>query len=301
MHIGMNPCMNMSQMMGGGPAAGTGAGPASAAAKKDPLQMKTDLLRLTAFNNISAVYAKKGNWEECKQKCTRVLGHDDKNTKALFRRAKAYRNLGLYELARADFKKLQELIKTPMPAVTNELKLLARDEKSADKEFYAQMKKQMLIAKKKRLNKKRKKQLRVKEEVIAAQEAELQASNKAGKSNLIALDDTNENLTQNTEDTEFVWDAPVEEDGDDNSNNNSNNNSNSNQNSSSDVNMKQESATTITDNANDNSTETTAKTEASDVTEATIIPNKTETEAEAAAQPESVQTTSTADTQPTMF
>ena len=67
MHIGMNPCMNMSQMMGGG-----GAPPDPSAKSKDPLQQKTDELRLTAFNNMAAVYSKMGKWEDCKEKCTRV-------------------------------------------------------------------------------------------------------------------------------------------------------------------------------------------------------------------------------------
>ena len=68
MHIGMNPCMNMSQMMGSG-----GAPPSPASNQpKDPLQQKTDALRLTAFNNMAAVYAKMGKWEDVKEKCARV-------------------------------------------------------------------------------------------------------------------------------------------------------------------------------------------------------------------------------------
>ena len=68
MHIGMNPCMNMSQMMG----QGGSKNPDLPQASKDPLQQKTDELRLTAFNNMAAVYAKMGKWEDCKDKCSRV-------------------------------------------------------------------------------------------------------------------------------------------------------------------------------------------------------------------------------------
>merc|ERR1712048_773055 len=81
MHIGMNPCMNMSQMMGQGQ--GSTQNPNLPQASKDPLQQKTDELRLTAFNNMAAVYAKMGKWDDFKDKCTRVLKHDEKNTKAL--------------------------------------------------------------------------------------------------------------------------------------------------------------------------------------------------------------------------
>ena len=68
MHIGMNPCMNMSQMMGQG---GAPPNPANQQSK-DPLQQKTDALRLTAFNNMAAVYAKMNKWDDCKDKCSRV-------------------------------------------------------------------------------------------------------------------------------------------------------------------------------------------------------------------------------------
>ena len=67
MHIGMNPCMNMQQVMGQ-----SGKPNPAASSTKDPLQQKTDELRLTAFNNMAAVYAKLGKWDDAKEKCTRV-------------------------------------------------------------------------------------------------------------------------------------------------------------------------------------------------------------------------------------
>merc|ERR1719410_3238215 len=107
----MNPCMNMSQMMGQGQAQNAASkNPNLPQASKDPLQQRTDELRLTAFNNMAAVYAKMGKWEDCKEKCTRVLKHDEKNMKALFRRGLAFRKLNSYELARADLIKAKEVL-----------------------------------------------------------------------------------------------------------------------------------------------------------------------------------------------
>eukprot|EP00486_Rosalina_sp_Unknown_P000484 CAMPEP_0201565890 /NCGR_PEP_ID=MMETSP0190_2-20130828/5314_1 /ASSEMBLY_ACC=CAM_ASM_000263 /TAXON_ID=37353 /ORGANISM="Rosalina sp." /LENGTH=312 /DNA_ID=CAMNT_0047983903 /DNA_START=115 /DNA_END=1053 /DNA_ORIENTATION=+ len=195
MHIGMNPCMNMSQMMGGG-----GAPPAQNQQSKDPLQQKTDGLRLTAFNNMAAVYAKMGKWDDCKDKCTRVLKHDDKNTKALFRRGMAQRKLNLYELARADLEKAKEIKGTKDPAIERELKLLSKDEKNADKEFYAKMKKQMQRAKKKKAKKKAEKK-----------EAKKKAKEEEAKK------DDNPNLKANVKDDNddaFMWDVPATNDND---------------------------------------------------------------------------------------
>eukprot|EP01083_Nonionella_stella_P199180 730576_1 len=154
MHIGMNPCMNMSQMMGGG------GDPSAQVPKqqKDPLQQKTDALRLTAFNNMAAVYAKMNKWDDCKEKCSRVLKVDDKNTKALFRRGMAHRKLNLYELARSDLEKAKNIIGNKKDAaIEREMKLLNKDEKNADKEFYAKMKKQMQKAQKQKAKKKQEK------------------------------------------------------------------------------------------------------------------------------------------------
>jgi len=192
MHIGMNPCMNMSQMMGGGGASG---GPPDAAAKpKDPLQQKTDELRLTAFNNMAAVYSKMGKWEDAKEKCSRVLKHDDKNMKALFRRGMAFRKLALYELARADLEAAKEILGgTEDRAIERELKLLEKDEKGADKEFMRNMKRQMQRAQKK----KKKKMALKKEEEAASARQEME-------------EDANPNLKANVEDGDdkFTWDSP---------------------------------------------------------------------------------------------
>merc|ERR1719233_2035123 len=64
------------------------------------LRKDADLLRKTCFNNISAVYAKMGDWEKSLEKAQKVLEMDDKNQKALFRSGVAYRNLRDYEKAK---------------------------------------------------------------------------------------------------------------------------------------------------------------------------------------------------------
>lgn len=134
-HIGMNPCMNFAAITGQ---------PEGESRPKNPVEKKTDELRLAAFNNMGAVYAKINNWEACKEKCCQVLKHDGKNVKALFRRAKAYRHLNLFDLALADLKKMQELTGEKNPTVEEELKLLKKDEKKVERAFEQQMHKGMM-------------------------------------------------------------------------------------------------------------------------------------------------------------
>merc|ERR1712154_302822 len=145
----------------------SGAPPDPSSKSKDPLVAQTDQLRLTAFNNMAAVYSKMGRWDDCKEKCSRVLKHDEKNTKALFRRGMAHRKLNLFELARADLEKAKELKGTTDKAIARELKLLDKDEKGADKQFYANMKKQMQKA-----QRKKKKQKEQKEKAMIQKKAE---------------------------------------------------------------------------------------------------------------------------------
>merc|ERR1719493_296748 len=74
--------------------------------------------------------------------------------KALFRRGLAFRKLNSYELARADLIKAKEVLGGKEDkAIERELKLLDKDEKNADKAFYAKMRKQMQKAQKKKKKK----------------------------------------------------------------------------------------------------------------------------------------------------
>ncbi|ETO26065.1 hypothetical protein RFI_11072 [Reticulomyxa filosa] len=115
-------------------------------------ELKCDELRMAAFNNMAAVYANEQNWEECKNQCTQVivLKNDEKNTKALFRRAKAYRHLGLHELACCDLVKAQELTGTSDPTIEAEMKLLKKDIKNADNAFLQSMRQGMKKAQSKK-------------------------------------------------------------------------------------------------------------------------------------------------------
>merc|ERR1712087_1043108 len=109
---------------------------------------------------------------------------------ALFRRGMAHRKLNLYELARADLEKARELVGDAKDAaIARELKLLDKDEKSADKVFYAQMKKQMQKAQRKKKHKKEQK-----------------------KKELSERQDDNPNIKANAgkEETDFVWDQPAQ-------------------------------------------------------------------------------------------
>jgi len=196
MHIGMNPCMNMSQMMQ--PQQQQSKNPnLPKASAKDPLQQKTDELRLTAFNNMAAVYAKLNKWDDCKDKCTRVLKHDESNTKALFRRGMAHRKLNLYELSRADLIKAKNILNNKSDAaIERELKLLDKDEKSADKAFYAKMKKQM---KKAQAKKKQKKEQKKKQK------------ENDGDDNENLMKNILKNGNNNGDEEQYVWDIPQDE------------------------------------------------------------------------------------------
>merc|ERR1711994_653626 len=96
----------------------------------DPMQRQIDDLRITAFNNMAAVYFKMGKWRECKAKCTRVLEDDNQNIKALYYRGMAHRRMRLVKSAKSDFQTAQKLIReesNPMhQAIEREMNLLSK-------------------------------------------------------------------------------------------------------------------------------------------------------------------------------
>merc|ERR550534_3566099 len=73
------------------------------------LQKDADLLRKTCFNNISAVYAKMGEWQKSLEKAQKVLELDEKNQKALFRSGVAYRNMREFEKAKVSLLDAQKI------------------------------------------------------------------------------------------------------------------------------------------------------------------------------------------------
>merc|ERR1719245_798727 len=73
------------------------------------LRKDADILRKTCFNNISAVYAKMGDWEKSLEKAQKALEMDEKNQKALFRSGVAYRNMREFEKAKESLLDAQKL------------------------------------------------------------------------------------------------------------------------------------------------------------------------------------------------
>merc|ERR1719419_457272 len=73
------------------------------------LRKDADMLRKTCFNNISAVYAKMGDWKKSLEKAQKVLEMDEKNQKALFRSGVAYRNMKEFEKAKESLLDAQKI------------------------------------------------------------------------------------------------------------------------------------------------------------------------------------------------
>jgi len=203
MHLGMNPCMNMASM----------TKQDTTAKPKDPLEVKCDELRLSAFNNMAAVYAKMKNWEDCKEKCTQVLKHDPDNVKALFRRGKAYRLMGLYDLARADLTKAYTLMGGKDKAIEAEFKLLDKEYKNADQAFLQKMHKAM---KKDAELKKKKKEKSNTDETTNADENETKNENENENENTNENENHNGDKDNNNEEEEE--ENPVEDHHNTNSN-----------------------------------------------------------------------------------
>merc|ERR1719189_108127 len=84
------------------------------------LRKDADTLRKTCFNNISAVYAKMGDWEKSLEKAQKVLQMDEKNQKALFRSGVAYRNMKEFEKAKESLLDAQKI--RDSPSIRNELR-----------------------------------------------------------------------------------------------------------------------------------------------------------------------------------
>merc|ERR1719285_1493254 len=112
--------------------------------ENDPLKKlrkDADILRKTCFNNISAVYAKMGDWEKSLEKAQKVLEMDEKNQKALFRSGVAYRNMREFEKAKESLLDAQKI--GDSASIRNELRRvesaataqLARDDKRLRRAF----------------------------------------------------------------------------------------------------------------------------------------------------------------------
>jgi len=107
-HLGMKATFSMSSLGIGGGAINR----KEEDGEDDPLKKlrkDADILRKTCFNNISAVYAKMGDWEKSLEKAQKVLEMDEKNQKALFRSGVAYRNMKEFEKAKESLVDAQKI------------------------------------------------------------------------------------------------------------------------------------------------------------------------------------------------
>jgi len=108
LHLGMKATFSMSSLgIGGGAIDSEKEGDENDPLKK--LRKDADMLRTTCFNNISAVYAKMGDWEKSLEKAQKVLEMDEKNQKALFRAGVAYRNIREFEKAKESLLDAQKI------------------------------------------------------------------------------------------------------------------------------------------------------------------------------------------------
>jgi len=119
-HLGMKPTFAMSSL-------GLEGGAINRNEEKDSeddplkkLRKDADELRKTCFNNISAVYAKLGDWIKSLEKAQKVLEMDEKSVKALFRVGVAYRNMKEYDKAKESLLKAQKL--RDIASIRNELR-----------------------------------------------------------------------------------------------------------------------------------------------------------------------------------
>ena len=80
-------------------------------------QATTDEEKIALLNNRAACHFQDRNFRQAVSDATEVLSIDDKNVKALLRRATAYENIEKFKQALADFKQLQE-VSPGLPQVT---------------------------------------------------------------------------------------------------------------------------------------------------------------------------------------
>jgi len=165
-HLGMKPTFALSSLGGASAAAVAGMDMVEDEEAKhdDPskkLQKDADLLRITCFNNISAVYAKMGSWKKSLEKAHMVLELDGKNPKALFRVGVANRHLKEYAKAKESLLTAQKI--KDSAAIRNELRRveagLAAERAKNDKRFRRAFKKQAAANKSKKESKEDTKEL----------------------------------------------------------------------------------------------------------------------------------------------
>nr|XP_046178670.1 peptidyl-prolyl cis-trans isomerase D [Oncorhynchus gorbuscha] len=104
-------------------------------------QAKLEPTAVSCILNTAACKLKMLLWQEAMDSCDEALELNQKNTKALFRRAQAWQGLKEYSKAMSDLKKAQEIAPEDK-AIGNEMKrvqLKVKEEKEKEKQIYAKM------------------------------------------------------------------------------------------------------------------------------------------------------------------
>ncbi|XP_059371998.1 peptidyl-prolyl cis-trans isomerase D [Carassius carassius] len=107
----------------------------------DSAQKKLEPTALSCILNTAACKLKLNLWQEAIESCDEALELNQKNTKALFRRAQAWQGLKEFNKAMIDLKKAQEIAPDDK-AIGNEMlkvKQQVKEEKEKEKKIYAKM------------------------------------------------------------------------------------------------------------------------------------------------------------------
>lgn len=104
-------------------------------------QKKLKPTALSCMLNTAACQLKLQQWQDAIDNCNEVLGLDETNTKALFRRAQAWQGLKEFNNAMTDLKKAQEIAPADK-AIANEMQRVknrVKEEKDKEKKMFAKM------------------------------------------------------------------------------------------------------------------------------------------------------------------
>jgi len=109
--------------------------------ENDTQKKQREDIHTTVNNNMAAVYIKEAKFEKAINCCTEVLNRDPNNTKALYRRGKAYLETNSLDKSESDLKKALEL--DPKDAAIrkelNTIKLRNKQAETGAKQFYSTM------------------------------------------------------------------------------------------------------------------------------------------------------------------
>ncbi|KAI0777062.1 hypothetical protein BC629DRAFT_1525112 [Irpex lacteus] len=96
---------------------------------------EADELLEKIYSNMAACHIKKNNWKRAVETADKALAKNSKNSKALFRKAKALGELGYFEKAEAMLTELLKEDPPDAPIIQAELTRLRAAEKVREKEY----------------------------------------------------------------------------------------------------------------------------------------------------------------------